>query len=378
MRRKVVHILWQLTFGGIQTMLVNIANAQAEAGAEVTVIFVDAPCETSLLRAFSADVKVVCLRRKAHSMIPVFLFRLNCELCHIQPDTIHLHASNLYKLIFSHRLSREACVTLHALPRGSVRRRGISNILPLWSFKPTSNVAYIDEIPKVFAISKAVQEKLSDAYGVDSTVVNNGIKTGDFARRLPQAPDKGRLRVVQVGRLMHDKKGQDLLIEAVARLDGKVTVDFVGTGESEEYLRLLAKNKGVEEYIHFLGDQTQQWIGGYLCTYDLFVQPSRYEGFGLTVAEAMAACVPVLVSTGQGPEEITCGSKYGWLFKNGDVKTLIQSIRYIRSHYDEALLKAGEACRYVEAAYDVSITAQKYLAEYESRRHTGKNYKATL
>ena len=60
-----------------------------------------------------------------------------------------------------------------------------------------------------------------------------------------------------------------------------------------------------ETYVRFLGKQTQDYVAAHLTDYDLFVQPSRWEGFGLTVAEAMAAGVPVLVSEGQGPAEVT-------------------------------------------------------------------------
>lgn len=50
--------------------------------------------------------------------------------------------------------------------------------------------------------------------------------------------------------------------------------------------------------------KNQEWIYHNLCNFDLFIQPSRFEGFGLTVAEAIAAKVTVLVSNIQGPMEI--------------------------------------------------------------------------
>ena len=52
----------------------------------------------------------------------------------------------------------------------------------------------------------------------------------------------------------------------------------------------------LEKHVRFLGNQSREYVYSHLKDYDLFVQPSRFEGFGLTVAEAMAACVPVLVT----------------------------------------------------------------------------------
>lgn len=116
--------------------------------------------------------------------------------------------------------------------------------------------------------------------------------------------------------------------------------------------------------MHFLGKQTQEYIARHLCEYDLFVQPSRYEGFGLTVAEAMAAQVPVLVSAGQGPAEVICGNKYGWVFENGNIDDLACMIGHIQRHYADAFDKAQKARQYVMETYDVAVTAKKYLAAY--------------
>ena len=176
---------------------------------------------------------------------------------------------------------------------------------------------------------------------------------------------KGQLRVVMVSRLEHDKKGQDLLIRAAAALQGTVTVDFIGIGSSMEYLKQLTAELHAETYVRFLGKQTQDYVAAHLTDYDLFVQPSRWEGFGLTVAEAMAAGVPVLVSDGQGPAEVTQGSRYGWLFANGDADDLQRQIVFIKENYGEAMTKADEAKDYVRNTYDVSVTARAYLQEYE-------------
>ena len=82
------------------------------------------------------------------------------------------------------------------------------------------------------------------------------------------------------------------------------------------------------------------------------------------MAEAMAAEVPVLVSSGQGPAEVTCGDKYGWVFENGNVDDLVDKIKYIFDNYDEAMEKANIALSYVQNTYDVSVTARKYLDLY--------------
>ena len=82
----------------------------------------------------------------------------------------------------------------------------------------------------------------------------------------------------------------------------------------------------------FLVKQTQDYVAAHLTDYDLFVQPSRWEGFGLTVAEAMAAGVPVLVSEGQGPAEVNTRQPL-WLAFAMEMPTLTAQIRLIKENY---------------------------------------------
>lgn len=362
---KVIHVIWGLTFGGVETMLVNIANEQCRIGAKVTIIIINDLYEEILLKSFLPEIKIVLIHRKIHSKSPVFIFRFNRVLQQVNPDIIHLHSVRLYGIILNRRLSRIACTTLHDSPTGSFRHAGWSSWVPIIGrFKSSGNVVYIDKIPNIFAISRSVKDELKRKYGVDSHVVLNGIKTAMFQSRA-QKNCSDVIKIIMVSRLEHQKKGHDLLIEAMAKLKGKADVSFVGVGNSMDYLKKLSVNMGCGDFVHFLGKKPQDWIAGHLKDYDLFCQPSRWEGFGLTVAEAMAAQLPVLVSSGQGPAEVTCGETYGWIFENGNVDDLAEKIAYISSHYMEALSKAIRAREYVKEKYDVKATAKQYLDEYQ-------------
>ena len=343
-------------------MLVNIANAQAESGAEVHVCIINDLYKEELINSFSGNVKLHFLHRKFKSKGIGFIFKLNKLLMQLQPEAIHLHGSRLYTFLWRKRLSHVASVTLHDLPYGSLRRGGLAGRIFPFLFD-SGNVYHIDNVPRVFAIGEAVKDELWKNYGVKSTVVCNGILTRNFTLR--QEREHGNpLRIVMVSRLEHEKKGQDLLIEAAAKLNGSVHVDLIGEGSSREYLENLVKKLHAESIVSFLGVKPQPYIAEHLADYDLFVQPSRWEGFGLTVAEAMAAKVPVLVSEGQGPAEVTCGNLYGWTFENGNADDLAAKIKYIYDNYDEAMDKANSALNYVRDTYDVSVTARKYLDLY--------------
>lgn len=347
-------------------MLVNIANTQVKEGAEVHVVVVNDLFDADLMEKFSTDVTVHRLHRTKGSKSPLFLFKLNALLLRLAPDAIHMHGSCFIKALWFKKMSRVACSTLHDLPSGTVRRESLlSRLFPVKDITMRSNVSFIDEVPHVYAISQSVADELLQKYGVRSMVVPNGIPVQNFLPRVATGAHSP-MRVVQVSRLEHDKKGQDLLIRAVKQMNGRLTVDFIGTGPSLTYLQDLTEELGVTHLVHFLGLKPQAYIAEHLREYDVFVQPSRYEGFGLTVAEALAAKLPTLVSSGQGPEEVICGTRYGWVFQNGSVEDLTAQLEYIAEHYEEAEQKSAAGYEYVKNTYDVSVTAKTYLKEYDT------------
>ena len=61
---KVVHILWGLHFGGIETLLVNMTNCQVQLGADVTIIVINDMCEETLLRSIDKRIKLILFRKK--------------------------------------------------------------------------------------------------------------------------------------------------------------------------------------------------------------------------------------------------------------------------------------------------------------------------
>ena len=162
-------------------MLVNIANAQAEAGAEVHILIINEGSAKELIAGLSPKVTLHDMHRRRGSSNPWAILHAMYLFWSLRPDVVHLHGSGFYHLLVGRRLSRVACSTLHDLPLGTVRRRGLrSRLLPFLDLGKNGNVDAIDRIPRVVAISEAVKEALWTQYGVQSTVVCNGILTRMF------------------------------------------------------------------------------------------------------------------------------------------------------------------------------------------------------
>lgn len=178
------------------------------------------------------------------------------------------------------------------------------------------------------------------------------------------------MRIVQVSRLDVEKKGQDILIKAVALLKERgienIEVDFIGEGRSEPRLRQLVQEYCVVNQINFLGLCDRQYIYSHLKEYDLMCHPARYEGFGLTVAEGIAAMLPVLVSDEGGPYEIIKYGELGYAFRMEDVTDCANQIEYIYNNYDKAMERVGSAYTYVAEQFSVRRMVADYIKAYQN------------
>ena len=133
-----------------------------------------------------------------------------------------------------------------------------------------------------------------------------------------------------------------------------------------KYLTELADKLGLTNYVTFLGLCDREYIYSHLKDYDLLVQPSLYEGFGLTIVEALAAGIEVLVSDIDGPLEIIDKIGYGYKFKSEDSVDCALKIYeiYSKPNIAEAQERSEQQRQACKNFFDIEITAKKYLDEY--------------
>ena len=342
----IIHITYAFGLGGIETMLRNIVNEQIKSGHEIHLIVINDFVNKELHDSLDKRIVFHNIGRHAGSKNPLPYVRLNMLLRAIEADVIHLHYSSIARFIWLPLLKKKLCVTQH----------DVCNV---------QNSKYLYKCKRIYAISNIVKQDILNWVHQPSEVVLNGINP-ELIDHTPHQKNE-RFRIVQVSRLMHQKKGQHILIQAVHRLVTAgytaLEVDFIGDGESKEYLQAMVRELKLEDYVHFLGAKDQTYIFAHLHEYDLYVQPSIYEGFGLTVTEAMAAKVPVLVSENQGPLEIIDNGKYGYFFKDQDADDCAAKIKIFLTRQNETA-QIEKAYQRVLRLYNVKATANTYLEKY--------------
>lgn len=104
------------------------------------------------------------------------------------------------------------------------------------------------------------------------------------------------VRLVYVGKFIR-RKGLDLLLQALKGVEwGNWCLDIIGTGPERPRLEKIAEESGIAARISWRGRIPSSQIMSELARYDLCVVPSRFEGWGVVVNEAIQSGVPVVCS----------------------------------------------------------------------------------
>ena len=171
----------------------------------------------------------------------------------------------------------------------------------------------------------------------DSTVIYNGVKLPEmppesFADRA-HLVDPDELRLLIAGRVV-SLKGVHTAIEALVRLDLvdcplRIRLTVLGDrrdSEYEQYLTELIVATGTGGLVTFAEPIRESGLFGLFQQHDIYLFPSLYEPFSLTLIHALAAGIPTIASNVGGNIEIVLDGKSGLLFRKGDPKDLARAI----------------------------------------------------
>jgi glycosyltransferase involved in cell wall biosynthesis len=151
----------------------------------------------------------------------------------------------------------------------------------------------------------------------------------------PDAVPEGARIVLSVSRLT-PQKGIDVAIRALPSLPGVVLV-VLGEGPERASLEALARELGVESRVFLPGRVPD--VAAWLSRASAYVQPSRWEGFGLGVLEAMVCGLPVVATNVSSLPELVVDGDTGVLVPPGDSAALARGIE--RALDEPALGEAG-------------------------------------
>ncbi|GMU55137.1 MAG: glycosyl transferase family 1 [Candidatus Xenobia bacterium] len=231
--------------------------------------------------------------------------------------------------------------------------------------------------------SLAVQTELVQEFGIQperTAVLPNGV---DLERYVPLPPESqarvradlglaaDELMLLNVGRIDR-QKGQDLLLEALSQVHSErpwrlVIVGGVTSGagqdRSEQFRQGLLRSVerlGLGPRVLFAG--WREDIPALLASADIYVHPSRYEGWPLAVVEAMASGLPVVATDCVGRPGGFEDGKHGFIVRTEDVQALARALTRTCALTDPERQSWGAAGRELaRAQYDVRALGQRFV-----------------
>ena len=162
----------------------------------------------------------------------------------------------------------------------------------------------------IFIVSeegKIIFDKLFPQFAAKTEVFHNVVSQENVISLAEVGPsfedDSDVQRILTVGRISEEKGQQVAIVALKLLLDRGYVLKwyFVGDGDNRDYCEQLAEEYGIRDNVVFLGVQTNPY--GYMKDCDVYVQPSRHEGFCITVAEASCFDKPIVATDFTGANE---------------------------------------------------------------------------
>ncbi len=182
--------------------------------------------------------------------------------------------------------------------------------------------------------SSQTMKKVRERFGFDrGGVINIGIDSKLFVKTIGKVHKN--FSVGYLGSFAHHKN-VSMLLDAAARLN-RERIQFLiyGAGTEEGNLRKFVKSEHLKS-VYFMGFAPEEKKRSIYDSFDVFVFPSMYEGFGLPILEAQSRGLPVVInSKGEIPEEVA-----RYCFKADDSEHMAQIIIDIKNDgYDDSMRK---------------------------------------
>ncbi len=357
-----MYLLFSFTVGGAEKLVVDLCNEMIVQNQDVYLYIVNDFYSENLLKTLSKKVHVELQKRKVGSGEKIkTLIRIAEYIKKHRIDVVHCNSLDAPDLLLPKSVLFPKTRIIH-----TIHDVGQYGDIPKWKILARNHLC-----DSFIAISESVRDDLIEA-GVNIKkvdIVYNAIDLNKFQGK-KRTFDKYHVVVGNVARMMPEKKGQDILVAAIKRLKKEypaIECEFAGGYDAQhemayEKLKNEVMKEGFVNNIRFRGNVEN--IPEFLEKIDIFVLPSRYEGFGISLIEAMSMGIPCIASDLDGPAEIIGNNERGELFQVGNVEELVAKIKYMIEHYDEYQTNQTKIRKYVCDNFDIRKMSRKLLRIY--------------
>lgn len=273
--------------GGVETHVKEVSERLVDRGHEVTVLTADAGRAVR-----STETRNGVAVRRHRALAPGGAYHVAPGLLgtvrRVEADLVHAHNYHSLPLLFA-RLGRRKAPFV-ATPHYHAGSASAARNALLGLYRPLGGWVLADS-DAVIAVSEWERDRIAATFGIEATVVPNGVDRDRFAAATPERRD--RPYILTVGRI-EAYKGIQHLIDALPRVEDYALL-VAGDGPYLGELRDRVADRGLEDRVVFPGFVDGDRLPELYAGAAVFVSLSSFEAYGITVAEALAAGTPCVV-----------------------------------------------------------------------------------
>jgi glycosyltransferase involved in cell wall biosynthesis len=355
--------------GGAQIHVRDLAAAMRDQGHSVVVLVGGSGPFVDDLRARGLDTVVL-----RHLTVPIRPFKdlrafreLRAALLAFGPDLVAAHSAKAGVIgrMVARVLGVPVVVTTHGWsfttgvpPMRAAVYRWIERLTGPLSADRTITVSDYDR-------ELALRARILPANRL--VTVHNGMP--DVAPSLRADPARTPPRLVMVARFGAQKDHPTLLRALAGLRDHAWELDLVGEGPRVAETESLASALGIRERVHFLGQRMD--VDQILANAQIALLVTNWEGFPLSILEAMRAALPVVASAVGGVGESVRDQETGFLVPAGEVEPLRERIRQLLVDPGLRVRLGAQGRTVYEEHFALDQTVSKTLAVYRDVLHGG-------
>ncbi|MGP1585267.1 MAG: glycosyltransferase family 4 protein [Schwartzia sp. (in: firmicutes)] len=359
---KILYLITLPDLGGAQVHLLTVASEMAARGHGVLVVVGRAGWLTARLQG--AGIESVIVPDLVREISPCRDMRavlaIRRLLLERRPDLVHCHSSKagIVGRLAAWLLGIPSIFTAH----GWAFTEGVAPLKRrFYQWLEMAAGFWARRIVCVSEYDRRLGCQWLPMHGKKMVTIYNGISPEASMR---SEVSSGALRLVMVARFAPPKCQEDVLraLDRLREHGEKLTieVDFIGEGTTCARVQRMAQQLGLEDTVRFLGNRTD--VPALLPRYGGCLLISQWEGFPISILEAMRAGLPVIASHVGGVAEAVTEGENGFLVPKGDITVLAEKIRYAAQHRED-FATMGQRGRQMFLA---QFTAEKMMTQLVS------------
>lgn len=352
------------TVNGVNYVIWLIAKEQVKFGHEVSLLLDSKPEQKT--RDFARTVGI--------NLIPVSTSRWSYSKDEIRshfrdslPQIVHFHSifvpAHASLAAYLSHLNIPYIVTPHAMSPKLLRRRFFRKLLYSLFIekKRFSNAAAITAVSP--AEERVIRDYVPNYKGLVTCIYNPvKIECKSLSRSSLGSPIK---KLVYLGRFDVHHKGIDILVKIATLLPREIEFHIVGKSSSKNQRKIDQIKANLPENVIFHGpvygpDKTEL-----LATATMYIQASRWEVFGISIAESMCQGIPCAIADSIDLAEVFKEHELGLVFPLEDVQKAAELIEQSLSGDTKLQCWSQRAKWFAETEFSPKTIAQKYLSLYE-------------